>query len=63
MRAFGWTPDFARKGMPGAQSWAYFYWALENELTMFGAAFERKGDGYVAMERKRILKLKQNGRG
>lgn len=54
MAAYGWTPEYVRSGITGAQGWAYYFWALENEMTIWGAAHERRGDGYVAQERKRI---------
>lgn len=52
MRCFGWTPDYIRKGITGAQGWAYFAWALENEMSMFGSSVERKSDGYIKQEIK-----------
>ena len=50
MRTFagcGFTPDYVRKRLSGAQGWVYYYWALENEP--FGGA-ERKGPGYLRQE-------------
>lgn len=55
MKAFpGWTADFIRKRLPGAQGWAYHAWAVENEASLFGASLERRGDGYVQQEAKRL---------
>jgi hypothetical protein len=54
-KTYGWTDDYIRKGITGAKGWVYANWARENEMTVFGAIEERKSDGYVAQERRRIL--------
>ncbi len=62
MRCYGWLPEFVDCEITSAQGWAYYAWAVENELTMFGALAERKGFGYIGQERESILKkLKANG--
>ena len=55
MKAFGWTPDQIRKRIPGAQGWAYYNWARENEASVWGSNLERKSPGYVKQEYERIL--------
>jgi len=55
MKTYGWTPDFVRKGITGAQGWVYYNWAMENEQVGFGPLVERTGDGYVAQQKKQIL--------
>lgn len=54
MKTFGWTPDFIRKRIPGAQGWAYYYWALEREASFWGGGPERKGKGYVQQQVERL---------
>jgi len=53
MKAYGWTPDFVRKGITGAQGWVYANWALENESSVWGGGLERKSDGYLKQEWKK----------
>ena len=55
MKTFGWTHEHCRKGMTSAEGWVWFYWALENEATLFGSSLERKGRGYVDQESKRLF--------
>lgn len=56
MRAYPWmTERYVRTGLPGARGWCYYYWAVENEATVLGVNWVRKGKGYVAQERERIL--------
>lgn len=62
MKAFGacgFTAEYVRKRLPGAQGWVYYYWALENEASVFGTGLERKSDGYVKQEMKRRLAKKE----
>lgn len=61
MKSYGWSPDFVRRRLIGAQGWAYYNWALENEATVWGNGVERTTDGYIAQEIKRI-KAKRHGR-
>ena len=57
MKQYGWSPGFVRTGLTSAQGWAYLAAAREMELTMFGAVWRLKGDGYIGQERKRLLAM------
>jgi hypothetical protein len=57
MKAFGWSLRFVRFGITGAESWVWYNWAIENEITAFGALYKRKTDGYVRQETKRLVKI------
>lgn len=59
MATFGWSADYVRKGIPGAQGWVYYNWAVQNEATVWGTGREQKSDGYVRQETKRILEIWQ----
>ena len=50
MRTFGWTPDFVRKGITGAEGWIYYNWAMENEASIWGSGLDRRTPGYVKQE-------------
>jgi hypothetical protein len=54
MKTFGWTPDFVRKRITGAEGWAYYFWALEREDTLFGEGPKRKSKGYIQQEMERL---------
>jgi hypothetical protein len=54
MKVFGWSPEYCRKGITSAESWIWYNWARENEMTMMGALWQRSGKGYVAQESDRI---------
>jgi hypothetical protein len=54
MKVFRWSLQRCRS-MPGAAGWVWYYWALENDATMFGKLVERKGKGYIGMEADRIF--------
>lgn len=53
--------EFVQFDLTSSQGWAFYNWAVENEMTAFGVAVERDGDGYVAQERKKILEDHKNG--
>jgi len=55
MRCYRITAEDCWVGITSAEGWVRYAWALENEISAFGAVYERVGDGYVAAERKRIL--------
>ena len=56
MRAYGWSPDYVRKGITGAQGWVWYNWALENEASVWGVWLERTTPGYVKQEYQKRLK-------
>ena len=58
MKTYGWTQDYVRKGLTGAQGWAFYNWALESESRnagVWGAVLDRKSPGYVKQEMQRML--------
>jgi hypothetical protein len=57
MKTFGWSIEKVRTGMTGAEGWAWYAWAMENEATMFGASYKRTTDGYVKQETKRLMAM------
>ena len=57
MRAYPqWTLEYIRKRLHGGQGWAYYNWALENEVGISGGMLKRKTPGYVNQELWRMLK-------
>lgn len=50
------TPEYIRTVLVGAHGWVYYNWAKENERDAWGALVERKSDGYVRQEFKRLMK-------
>lgn len=58
MKSYGWSAEHVRKRITGAQGWAYYFWAMQNEATMFGGSLELV-NGYVAQE----IQLIKNERG
>jgi hypothetical protein len=55
MRTYGWSLDYVRLGMTGAQSWVWYNWAIENEMSAFGLVYKRKSDGYIRQEINRLV--------
>jgi hypothetical protein len=55
MHFYHWDEDYVRLKMTSAKSWVYYNFALENQMSVWGAAFERKTDGYVKQETKQIF--------
>ncbi len=63
MKTYGWSEEHTRKKISSAKGWVYFNWAMESEATVFGISRERKTDGYIQQEKKRLLaKQKANGK-
>lgn len=48
--------------LTSAQGWAWYNYALENELTVLGPLAVRAEQGYIGQERDKILQAKQNGK-
>ena len=61
MRCYGWTWDYVQFEITSAQGWCFYNWALESEMTAFGAIAEVKGDNFIAQERKAILERMNHG--
>ena len=55
MKAYGWTADYIRFEITGAEGWIYYNWAYENEASVWGSGV-RAVDGYVKQEWKQIIK-------
>jgi hypothetical protein len=60
MRCYGWGPDRCWVGVTSAEGWVRYNWALENEMTMFGAVFKLSGPGYVKQETLRLVEQWQS---
>lgn len=56
MATFGWSADYVRMGINGAQGWVYYSWAMEAEANAWGPTRERLTDGYVRQQTKKYLK-------
>ena len=54
MQVFGWTPDYIRKRITGAQGWAYYAWAVANESARWMQAPQEPNRGYVWQEIERL---------
>lgn len=50
------TRDDLMHEMTSAESWVWYNWALENEMTAFGPLAERVGDGYLKKQVKSVMK-------
>jgi hypothetical protein len=62
MKTYGWSLQYVRFGLTGAQSWAWYAAALEMELGVFGGpAFQRTTPGYVRQETVRLMKMVTKG--
>jgi len=57
MKTYGWTLDYVRKGITGAQGWVYYNWACENESSLWGRSLVRKSPGYVKQEYMSQMKM------
>lgn len=57
MKTYGWSLRFVKFDMPGAESWVWYNWAMENETSAFGHVYKRRTDGYVRQETKRLVKI------
>jgi hypothetical protein len=56
IKSYGWSEEYIRKRLPGARGWAYYFWAVQNEATMFGNGLDVSG-GYVSQEIKRLKQI------
>lgn len=56
MKTYGWSKDYCLDEIDGAESWAWYNFAVENEAQIWGTGVKIKGDGYIARERKRLMK-------
>lgn len=54
MATYGWTLDYVKFGMTGAQGWVWYNWAVESLIYAFGPVYKRTTEGYVKQEMKRI---------
>ena len=59
MEHWGWSEDYVRKKLVGAQGWVYYNWALENQNNLLGGGPVRKTPGYLAQERIKIYGQQQ----
>ena len=62
MQVFGWTPDYVRKGITGAQGWAYYSWAIAQESAKWMQSPAEPANGYVAQEierQKNVRRIKR----
>jgi hypothetical protein len=55
MSFYGWSEDYVLRRLIGARGWIYFNYAIENQMIVVGKNSERKTDGYVAREMRKIL--------
>lgn len=56
MEAFGWTPEYVRWELNGAEGWVYYNWARQNKASVWGTNERMTGDGYLKQEIAAILK-------
>lgn len=56
MARYGWTERFCWTGITTAKAVVYDNLAREQEITAFGALWERKSFGYVKQEIEKRLK-------
>ena len=59
MSEYGWTEQYIMDELDGAKGWAYCNWSIEAEARRYGSGVKMVGDGYIAIERKRLKKLAQ----
>ncbi len=52
---YGWSEDYVLRRVAGAKLWAYYGYALENQMSIWGNSIQRKGDGPIAQEIKQII--------
>ena len=50
------TRDYIWDELDGAEGWVWVNWARENEASVWGTGIRVKGGGYVAQERRRLMK-------
>lgn len=61
MEAYGWTPDYVRWDLNGAEGWVYYNWARQNKASVWGSNEKPVTDGYLKQEIRRIMKELANG--
>jgi len=59
MKCFGWTPDYIRKRITGAQGWAYYSWATAEACGEYMSSPPVPENGWTTQERDRIKRLKK----
>jgi hypothetical protein len=59
MQAFGWNPEYIRKGITGAQGWAYYAWATAQESAKWMQPPSEPKNGYVSQEIERIKNVRR----
>lgn len=62
MRTYGWTLDYVKKGLTGAESWVWYNWAIENEMSAFGLVYKRKSAGYIRQEIDKLMAIAKAAR-
>jgi hypothetical protein len=58
MKCYGWSAEHIQYDITGAQGWVYYYWALENEASVWGTGLVNKSPGYLKQEWQKILESK-----
>ena len=61
MKTYGWTADYVRFEVTGAEGWIYYNWATENEASVWGSGVVNKTPSYVKQEWLKLMKA-HNGR-
>lgn len=57
MHHYGWSEERCRTGISSRRGWAYYNAAKEMQWSaMGGPMWQMKGDGYIAQQRKVILR-------
>ena len=54
MQTFGWSGEYVRKGITGAQGWAYYAWAMANESAKWMQPPLDPNRGFVWQEIERL---------
>jgi hypothetical protein len=60
MKSFGWSVNYVRKQITGAQGWAYFCWATAEACGGYMNSLPVPEQGYGWQEKERIKKCRQN---
>jgi hypothetical protein len=55
MSFYGWSEDYVRFGISSAIGWVFYNFAMEETMSVWGAVYERKTDGYIKQEANKIL--------
>ena len=59
MKSFGWSADFVRKRITGAQGWAYYAWSTAEACGGYMNSLPVPEHGYASQEKERIKRLKK----